>query len=268
MASRAVDRRTLAGHVAIVTGAGSGVGAGTARELGRRGAVVVLVARRINDVRVHARAIRAAGGEAVAIPADVANANAVELLADRTLATFGRVDVLVNSCDASWLATLESSSAEEIVRLVEVNLLSLMLLTRAVLPGMLDRHRGAIIAVDSLSAPLATEPVHAATAFGVRGFSLSLRRQVVGSGVSVSLVSLRKSDAAWAGQATLRVPAPGDVAAAIADLVTEPRREVDIAHGRYSFTSAEEGVPAPADLAQTRRLRAAAQEQKGSGWAS
>jgi NADP-dependent 3-hydroxy acid dehydrogenase YdfG len=261
------DRPALAGDVAIVTGAGSGVGAATARELARRGATVVLAARRMNDLQVHARAIRAAGGEAMAIPTDVADANAVELLAERTLATLGRVDVLVNSCDAWWLATLESSSAEEIVRLVEVNLISLILLTRAVLPGMLHRHHGAIISVESLSRPVPLEPVHAATKWGIRGFSLSLRGQVTGTGVSVSSVSLGKIDTPSTTQARVRVPGADVVAATIADLVTEPHREVEIHRSRYVLASAEE-IPPPTDLAQRRRHHGVPQDQGGATWKS
>ncbi|HYZ28993.1 MAG TPA: SDR family oxidoreductase [Thermoleophilaceae bacterium] len=248
MAPGAKDVRTLEGDVAIVTGAGSRIGAATARELARRGATVVLVARRMDDLQVHAHAIREAGGKALTMPADVGDAGAVQLLAERTLSTFGRVDVVVNNGDACWLATLESSSADEIARVVEVNLLSLMLLTRAVLPGMRDRRRGAIISVESLSGPVATEPAHAATKSGVRGFSLCLRRQVVRTGVSVSLVSLG-SDASVGGEVMGRLPGPDAVAATIADLVTEPRHEVDIQCGRYGLASAEEAVLAPVYLA-------------------
>src|SRR5207302_4269085 len=90
-------RLTLAGHVAIVTGASSGIGAATARELGRRGASVVLAARRANELELQARAVRAAGAEAMAIPTDMADASHVSALVERTIAEFGRIDVLVNN---------------------------------------------------------------------------------------------------------------------------------------------------------------------------
>src|SRR5919198_1638612 len=90
----------LAGQVAIVTGASWGIGAATARELGRRGATVVLAARRGDELEAQARAVRAAGGTAVAIPTDVADPAQVTRLVERTLAAFGRVDVLVNNAGA------------------------------------------------------------------------------------------------------------------------------------------------------------------------
>jgi NADP-dependent 3-hydroxy acid dehydrogenase YdfG len=137
--------RRVGDKVAIVTGASSGIGAATARELGRRGATVVLAARRVDDLEAQARAIRGAGGEAMTIPTDVADSALVALLVERTMAAFGRIDVLVNNAGANWSRPLAASSPEEVIRLVRVNLLGAMLLTRAVLPGMLERRHGAII---------------------------------------------------------------------------------------------------------------------------
>src|SRR5437763_10436222 len=94
-------RLTLAGHVAIVTGASSGIGAATARELARRGASVVLAARRADELEAQAEAIRAAGGDALAVTTDVANQVQLTQLVERAMATFGRVDVLVNNAGAN-----------------------------------------------------------------------------------------------------------------------------------------------------------------------
>src|SRR5215472_11657296 len=87
----------LAGEVAIVTGASSGIGAATAAELARRGAKVVLVARRANLLHRQARSIQATGGEALVVPADMADGIQTRLLADRAEAAYGRIDILVNS---------------------------------------------------------------------------------------------------------------------------------------------------------------------------
>src|ERR671924_31397 len=171
-----IGRATLIDEVAIVTGASSGIGAATARELALRGATVVLAARRADELEAQAQATRRAGGEALAIPTDVADPTQVTLLVDRTVATFGRVDVLVNNAGANWSRPLASSHPDDITGLLEVNLLGAMLLTRAVLPGMLERRHGAIISVGSLSGRAAMEPLYSATKYGVRGFSLALRR--------------------------------------------------------------------------------------------
>src|ERR1700746_92308 len=94
-------RRPLRDEVAIVTGASSGIGAATARELGRRGATVVLAARRAHELGLQPRAVRAAGAEAMAIPTDMADASQVSALVERTTAEFGRIDVLVNNAGAA-----------------------------------------------------------------------------------------------------------------------------------------------------------------------
>jgi NADP-dependent 3-hydroxy acid dehydrogenase YdfG len=254
----------LVDEVAIVTGASSGIGAATARELARRGARVVLAARRADELEAQVQAIRRGGGEAMAIPTDVADSNQVSLLVERTVASFGRVDVLVNNAGAGWLRPLASSSPDEVARLLEVNLLAAMLLTRAVLPGMLERHHGAIISVGSLSGRVAMEPVYSATKYGLRGFSLALRRQVVGSGVSVSLVSPGNIETAMTEHVAARMPKPELVARTIADLVIHPRREVVVPRRHYAIAWLEQALPKMADLAHRWRHWSPIQEGRAT----
>src|SRR5919109_4922959 len=261
-------RRPLDGEVALVTGASSGIGAATARELGRRGAAVVLAARRADALEAQARTIREAGGEAMAIPTDVADATPVTLLVDRTVARFGRVDVLVNNAGASWSRPLASSHPDEITGLLEVNLLGAMLLTRAVLAGMLERRHGAIISVGSLSGRVAMEPLYSATKFGLRGFSLALRRQLADTGVSVSLVSPGNIRTAMTDHVKGRLPQPDLVAKTIADLVRRPRREVVIPRRHYSIAWLEQLLPSMADLAYRRRHWSPIEAEGGASWKS
>jgi NADP-dependent 3-hydroxy acid dehydrogenase YdfG len=260
-------RPTLDGEVAIVTGASSGIGAAAARELGRRGAAVVLAARRADALEAHADAIRGAGGQALAIPADVTDRTQLTQLAERATATFGRVDVLVNNAGTDWSRAFASTRPDEIIRLLEVNLLGAMLLTRAVLPGMLERHRGSVISVDSLSGRVAMEPIYSATKYGLRGFSLALRRQVAGSGVSVSLVSPGKIRTAMTSHVRARMPGPELVATTIADLVTRPRREVVLPRRHYAIAWLEQLLPGIADIAYRRRHWSPVWEE-GATWRS
>jgi NAD(P)-dependent dehydrogenase (short-subunit alcohol dehydrogenase family) len=243
----------LAGEVAIVTGASSGIGAATARELGLRGATVVLAARRADLLDAQMRSILDAGGKAVALPADVADPEDIVMLAERTLAAFGRIDVLVNNAGAFWSRSLVSTPPDQIVRMAGVNLLGAMLLTRAVLPGMLERRRGAIISVGSLSGRVAMEPVYSATKYGLRGFSLALRRQLAGTGVSVSLVSPGNISTEMTRHITGRMPEPALVATAIADLVTHPRREVIVPARHHVIACLEQVFPTLADLMHRQR---------------
>jgi short-subunit dehydrogenase len=267
-----VARRTtpaLTGEVAIVTGASSGIGAATARELGWRGAMVALAARRVGMLEAQVRLIREAGGEAIAIPTDVSDASDVAMLADRTVAVFGRVDVLVNNAGAFWSRSLASSPPDQITGLAQVNLLGAILLTRAVLPGMLERRHGAIITVGSLSGRVAMEPLYSATKYGLRGFSLALRRQLAGTGVSVSLVSPGNIDTEMTtGRVTARMPEPSLVATAIADLIEAPRRELVIPRRHYAIAWLEQTLPALADLVHRQRGWSPVREEESATWTS
>ena len=258
----------LSGQVAIVTGASSGIGAATACELGRRGATVVLAARRIGLLEAQARSIREAGGEAIAVPADIADGTDICMLAERTIERFGRVDVLVNNAGAFWMRSLTSSSAEQITALAQVNLVGAMLLTRAVLPGMLERRHGAIITVGSLSGRVAMEPLYSATKYGLRGFSLALRRQLAGTGVSVSLVSPGNINTDMTRHVTARLPEPPLVATAIADLVRRPRREVVVPGKHYAIAWLEQALPTLADRVHRQRSWSPVREEETATWTS
>jgi short-subunit dehydrogenase len=259
-------RRGLLDEVAIVTGASAGIGAATARELARRGATVVLAARRADALEAQADAVRGAGGKALAIPTDVADPVQSSLLVDRTLATFGRVDVLVNNAGLGWFRPLASSPPDDAIELLEVNLLGPMLLTRAVLPGMLERRHGSIISVASLSGRVAMEPLYSASKFGLRGFSLALRRQLAGSGVSVSVVSPGNIRTAMTSHVRRRMPEPELVATTIADLVSHPRREVVIPRRHYAIAWLEQLLPGIADVAFRRRHWSPVREEDGATW--
>ncbi|HEU5368007.1 MAG TPA: SDR family oxidoreductase [Ktedonobacterales bacterium] len=219
------QKQPLAGEIAIVTGASSGIGAATARELARSGARVVLAARRVDELEAQAQAIRTAGGEAVAIPTDVSDPAQLTRLVEQTIERFGRVDILVNNAGFGSGKPLAETAPEGITQMVNVNLLSAMLLSRAVLPGMLARRHGAIISVASVAGHIAIAPLYSGTKFGLRGFMLSLRRELLGSGVSVSVVSpgfIRTT----MNDERQGLPRPEVIARTIAKLVQHPRREV------------------------------------------
>ncbi len=240
---------TLRGEVALVTGASSGIGAATAIELANRGARVVLAARRADELEAIAHTIQASGREVIAVPTNVMDAKQVERLAQRAIEAFGRVDVLVNNAGVGSRELLVNAAPDEIAQIVGVNLLGAMLLTRALLPGMLERRHGAIISVASVAGLIATDPLYSATKFGIRGFSLSLRRELLGTGVSASLVSPGFIRTPLTAGRRTRMPGPDIVARAIADLPVRPRREV-IVPGRYRMAIwAERTLPWLADRA-------------------
>jgi short-subunit dehydrogenase len=259
---------SLRGEVAMVTGASSGIGAATARELAGRGAAVVLAARRSAELDAQVQTITEAGGDAQAIPADLTEPADLMSLIQHALDGYGRVDVLVNNAGAGWYRPLACSPPGEISGLVGVNLLAAMCLTRAVLPGMLERRHGAIISVGSLSGRVAMEPLYSATKYGLRGFSLALRRQLAGSGVSVSLVSPGNIDTAMTRHVAARMPGPDLVATTIADLVRHPRREVVVPRKHYTIAWLEQAFPSMADVVHQRRHWSPVRQEEAVKWTS
>src|SRR5262245_4702318 len=181
--------RPIRGQVAIVTGASSGIGAATARELARRGAKVALAARRATELEALAAQIKMAGGEALVVPTDVTMPDEIERLVQRTIAAFGQVDILVNSAGIGWNRKVVETPPADLARIVGIDLTGTMLATRFVLPAMLQQRHGVIIVLSSIFGHIPLEPAYSATKFGVRGFALALRRQIKRSGVAISVVS-------------------------------------------------------------------------------
>ncbi len=181
--------QSLNGKVVLITGASSGFGQETACLFARRGCKVVLAARRLDRLQDLAERIRSQGGEALAVPVDVGQREEIDLMVQTTLDVYGQIDILFNNAGFGRLDWLENLDPQrDIETQVAVNLTGLMLVTRAVLPHMLERRAGHIIHMSSgagyIAAPLYS--VYAATKFGVRAFTDALRREVAPFGVKVS----------------------------------------------------------------------------------
>jgi len=214
------------------------------------GARVVLAARRADRLDAQVTAITRAGGSALAVPTDVSNPVQVEALVQRTLDVYERVDVLVNNVGGGAFAPLTLQPAE-ITRMIDANLTGAILLVRAVLPGMVARRHGAIIAVAAVTGAVALDPLYSATKFGLRGFTLSLRRQVAGSGVAVSPGYIQTDPT---HRPRPLVPGPDAVARRIADLTVRPRREVFIPRFYRAAVWVEHAFPWAWDLTIRSRL--------------
>ena len=180
---------SLKDRVVLITGASSGFGAEAARQFACQGSVVVLAARRADRLNALEGEIRSAGGQAFALPLDIAEPARIEDAVRSLIDRFGRVDILFNNAGFGRLDWLEQLEPErEIAGQLQVNLTGLILLTRALLPHMYRRGAGHIINMSSVAgwfaAPLYT--VYSASKYGVRGFTEALRREARPHGVQVS----------------------------------------------------------------------------------
>lgn len=140
------------GRTVLITGASSGIGEALAVEWGRRGASVGLLARREEVLREVASRVEAAGGQALPVAADVRDAEAVRAAVAQVVERFGRVDVLVANAGKGELTLARAFDIEVVTQVLSVNLLGAMNAVAAVLPSMLERGAGQIVAVSSLAA--------------------------------------------------------------------------------------------------------------------
>lgn len=172
--------RQMHGQVAIVTGAGRGIGRAIASALAAEGASVVLAARTRAELAAVAEELHAAGRTALAVPADVREERDVIALVDETLGRLDRVDVLVNAAGTASFGPVVDAKTDEWDAMLAVNLRGAMLMSRAVLRPMLRQQRGTIISIASIVArrPIPNCAAYAATKAGLIAFSRVLAEEV------------------------------------------------------------------------------------------
>lgn len=167
--------------VAVVTGASSGVGRAIARAFGARGMRVGLIARNREALDDAAEEIRAAGGDALVLPIDVAEARAVEGAADEVVARWGKIDVWVNDAMVSVFSPVSEMRADEYQRVTEVDYLGTVYGTLAALRHMRRRNQGHIIQIGSALAyrSIPLQSAYCASKAAIRGFTDSLRSELI-----------------------------------------------------------------------------------------
>src|SRR3989442_2253039 len=178
------------GSAGIVTGASSGLGAQLARDVAAGGMRVALLARRADRLAALADEIRRGGGEAIAVPCDVAERASIEGAVARVLEHFGRVDLLVNNAGYGRHVLFKDHDVADIERMMRTNYLGTVYATKAVLPEMRGRGRGWIVNVSSVAGKLGQpdEAAYSASRFAVAGVSEALSYELAPLGIHVMTV--------------------------------------------------------------------------------
>ena len=228
LAALARHAGALDGRVALVTGASSGIGRAIAVAFAGAGADVALVARRAAPLHEAAALARATGRRAVAIPADVTDAAAVDVAVAEATAELGPVAIAVAAAGVNAWAPIDALEPAALAAALATNVAGVANLARCVLPGMRARRAGKLIVIasDNGRRPEAGGAAYVASKFGAVGLALSISAELHADAVNVHVVEPGCVDTAWypAGEEAPRerMLAPEDVALGVLFLATLP----------------------------------------------
>jgi short-subunit dehydrogenase len=177
-------------QVVLITGASSGIGGALAVELGRRGAALGLFARRTEELMKVAEEIERGGGKALVLPGDVRQSSEIENAAARLREQWGHIDLLVGNSGVGIITPASELRADTVANVISVNTIGVANSVAAVLPDMLARQRGHLVAISSLAAfrGLPMSAAYSASKAAVSTFFESLRVDLRGSGVDVTII--------------------------------------------------------------------------------
>jgi NAD(P)-dependent dehydrogenase (short-subunit alcohol dehydrogenase family) len=249
--------------VVIVTGASSGIGRSTAIRFGKSGWTVVLAARRPDELAAVAKQIDAA----VVVPTDLRDPAGIATLVARATAVTGQIDALVNNAGLGGAASVLTDD-ETVTAMVEVNLLAPIRLMRAVVPVMRAQGHGAIVNIGSVAGEIGISGTYSATKFALRGLTDSVRRELKGTGIGVTLIEPGHIATPLNAGRKGRMPGPEVVAAAVERAVTKPRRRIVVPvryRGAILLSRALPGVADRMYAGRAARIRPALTDSPGPG---
>ena len=227
--------RRLTGKAAVVTGAGKGIGRASALALSREGADVVITSRTKSDLDSLAAQISAlgTGARALVVTADVSKENDVEHLAKAAFQEFAQVDILVNNVGIVKTGTISTLTTADYDWIMNTNMRSTWLCTKAFMPSMLKRKTGAVIFINSVAGMYGGrgESLYAATKFAQMGFAQSMDYEAYPNNVRVAVIAPGATNTNIGFDTGVRTPGdpallgfhePEDVADAVVFAVTQP----------------------------------------------
>ncbi len=217
---------TLKGQVALVTGASRGIGLAIARVLGGMSARVSICARNSETLEQAEASLRAEGIETLAVRADMTRDEDISALVGQTEGTLGPIDILVNNAGIGIFGPFHQLSEEDWDAVMNTNLKSVFLVSRAVAPEMIRRKTGHIINISSLAGKntFANGAIYCASKWGLLGLSGSMAEDLRAHGIRVSAIcpgSVATDFSMHAGKDPSKFLQPEDVAHAVAALVTQ-----------------------------------------------
>jgi len=229
-AERLDTAQPLAGQVALITGAGRGIGAAIAASLARLGANAVLCGRTLATLDATAKSIASTGGRAEVIVCDVSNLNSVEAAAQQLQNKLGRLDILVNNAGIGGFGgPLHQLPPEAWEQILNTNLRGVYYMIRAFAPMMIAARAGHIVNISSLAGKnaLPNGAAYAASKWGLNGLTYSVAEELRGHNIRVSVVcpgSVNTELSPHVGKDPGKMLQPDDVAHAVAMLVTQARQ--------------------------------------------
>jgi short-subunit dehydrogenase len=238
-----LDRVDLEGKRVLLSGATGGLGRAIAEQLAGHGASLVLSSRREPELELLARSLPGGGKRHQTLVADLS----VEGAAKQVIREAGDLDGLIANAALPGVGAVQKVSAKELTRTLRVNLEAPMLMTRELIPALLDKGEGHIVFISSLNGKAATPrtAVYCATKFGMRGFALALREDLHPRGVGVSIVSpgfIREAgmfyDAGVKAPPGLGTTSPKRVGEAVVSAIRRNRSEVEPATLRLRLATA------------------------------
>jgi NAD(P)-dependent dehydrogenase (short-subunit alcohol dehydrogenase family) len=224
---KSASQPALAGQVAVITGAGRGIGAAIAATLASLGARVVLCGRTREALEATSAAIHNHGGQTAVMECDVTDLRSVEALAERVERTFGRVDILVNNAGIGAAGgPLHQLSPDAWDRVLNTNLRGVYYCIRSFAPLMIRARSGHIINISSLAGKnaLPNGAAYSASKWGLNGLSYSVAEELRAHNIRVSVIcpgSVHTDFSPHTGKNSEKMLRPDDVAHAVAMIVTQ-----------------------------------------------